>query len=121
MSQRRPQLDQLTLWRAETVARQENRTLPSAIAVLIGEAWDRRHNVETGRCVGLHLDAPADGEARTIGTHLPVKIIARIERIAELEQRSVSQVVRLLVAEALASRGVMRAEGGAVEAAVTAP
>lgn len=46
MATPRPSLDAITMQRAHQVAIRENRSLANAIATLVNEAWQARHQAE---------------------------------------------------------------------------
>lgn len=100
----RPNLDMITLWRGEQIARLEGRSLAGALAVLVQEAWNLRLNREAARCLGIHRDVPGE-PGQTVASYLPVRIAQLLKRLSVSEHRSISAVVRLLVCEALAARG----------------
>jgi len=103
----RPQLDQMTLWRAEQCARLENRSLASAISVLVEAGWRGRTEAMTHRA--MHEAGPKSEpvnpyEKTTMSLYLPTAIADDVRKQAEAERRSASSLVHSILAEALRSR-----------------
>jgi hypothetical protein len=101
----RIRLDAITTDHIERVAMQEGRTRGDAVRVLIAEAVRARHGVARQAPDTEVEDSTVRG--RTVAAHCKGQILAGIERMAALEDRSTSAAIRILLRDALRARGLI--------------
>jgi hypothetical protein len=100
----RLRIDPLTTNHIERVARAENRSRAEATRVLVNEAIRARHGRPPQVPVGLD-DAGIRGA--TLACHCGGTILAGVQRFAEMDDRSLSAALRILLRDALRARGLM--------------
>jgi hypothetical protein len=105
----RLRVDALSAWRIEDTARRENRTFPEALAALVDSGYrNRRPSMpDHDPVVATDLTDTAVARASTVSFHAKPTTIAGIKRVAQIEDRSVSSAVEMLLRSALRQRGLI--------------
>lgn len=109
MTVTRPTLNSVCLWRAETVAKREGRSLANAIEKMVQESWDFRMASHQASFLPVVPGSIKERAAGTLSLHAPARLIEAVEAIAAKESRATSAVLNILVAEALAARAATTA------------
>jgi hypothetical protein len=112
----RIRLDAITSRHVDNVALAEGRTRGDAARVLIAEAVRARHGVARQAPDTEVEDSTVRG--RTVAAHCKGQILAGVQRFAMLEDRSLSAALRILLRDALRTRGLLPS---AATAPATAP
>lgn len=107
----RPRLPATTLWQAESYAHRTNRSVQDAIGILI-DAGFRSITGTAPAAPAVVIDPSTNDDdanpGRTVAAHLPARMVAEIQHLAERERRSISFVLKALIRESLERRGLWR-------------
>ena len=102
----RLRIDPLTANTIERVAREENRSRADATRVLVNEAIRSRHGRAPQAPAAIEID-DAGMRGATLACHCGGAILAGVQRFAQMDDRSLSAALRILLRDALRQRGLM--------------
>jgi hypothetical protein len=104
----RLRIDPLTANHIERVAREENRSRAEATKVLVAEAVRVRCGRPSQAPVAVEID-DAGVRGTTLACHCGGAILRGVQRFAEMDDRSLSAALRILLKDGLVLRGLIPA------------
>jgi hypothetical protein len=102
----RLRIDPLTANTIDRVAREENRSRADATRVLVSEAIRARHGRAPQAPAVVDVD-DAGVRGATLACHCGGTILAGVQRFAQMDDRSLSAALRILLRDALRQRGLL--------------
>ena len=102
----RLRIDPLTANHIERVALSENRSRADATRVLVKEAIHARHGRAPQAPAAVEVD-DAGARGATLACHCGGAILSGVQKFAELDERSLSAALRILIRDGLRAQGII--------------